>query len=339
MKIAFWTVTREAGKIAKDFSSDLSKELKNYIVDVYTLKKFKISETIEIENFSYTIEKKFNEYDGHIFIMASGIVVRKISKLLKSKDIDPAVLLIDEGKNFVISLLSGHLGGANKLTKDISEILNLIPVITTSSDISGKIAVDTISQKINAKLEDLNSAKEVTALIVDGKKVEILLPKNVKLVNNLEKSYDAEGIILITNKNEVKITRLFPTNLIIGIGCKKNTPENEIIKAIEESMSRNNLDMRSIKHIATIDVKEKEEGLISAARFLKKDLVIVSSERVKEVEHMFEGSDFVKKNIGVSAVSEPVAYLTSNKKGKFIEKKAKFNGITVSIFEEELQSE
>ena len=151
MKIAFWAVTRGAGNIAKKFEKILGK--KDFKIEVFTLKKFNIEDTIQMENFTETLEKEFNSYDGHIFIMATGIVVRKISTLIKSKDIDPAVVVIDEGAHFVISLLSGHLGGANELAEAIGEKLNLLPIITTSSDVTGKIAVDTLSQKLNGELE------------------------------------------------------------------------------------------------------------------------------------------------------------------------------------------
>lgn len=183
MKIAFWTVTRGTGNTAKNFKEILKKKISDFEMTVFIMKKYEVEDTEQIENFTQKLEENFNLFDGHIFIMASGIVVSKISTLLKGKDVDLAVLLIDEGKYFVISLLSGHLGGANELTYKIANNLDLIPVITTSSDITGKIAVDTISQKLNAELEDLKSAKDVTSLIVDGKKVDILLPANVKFKN------------------------------------------------------------------------------------------------------------------------------------------------------------
>lgn len=169
MKLAFWTVTRGAGEIAKEYAEILTSHFEEGEIVVYTLGKFSIIDTIQIKDFTMELEKEFQNYDTHIFLMASGIVIRKIAPLIKSKDTDPAVLLIDEGKHFVVSLLSGHLGGANEMTYRLSEVLNLIPVISTSSDVTGKIAVDTISQKLQAELEDLQSAKEVTSLIVDGK--------------------------------------------------------------------------------------------------------------------------------------------------------------------------
>lgn len=330
MKLALWTVTRGAGNIAKDYAAKLKGKFIDYNIDVYTLRKFNVESTLQIEDFTLELKEKFNLYDGHIFIMASGIVIRKISNLLKSKDVDPAVLLIDEGKHFVISLLSGHLGGANELTQQVANILNLIPIISTSSDITGKIAVDTISQKLNAELEDLKSAKDMTSLIVDGKRVNILLPKNVRFDDNA----NSDGLILVSNRKEIKFTKIIPKNLILGIGCKKNTPAKDVIEAIENSLNKHNLDIMAVKHIATVDVKENEKGLIEAADFLELDLKIISREEVKKVEHLFEGSDFVQENIGVRAVSEPVALLSSSQNGEFIEMKSRYNGITISIYEE-----
>ena len=333
MKLAFWTVTKGAGNIAKKFKEKLKEHLKDYDIDVFTLKKYDVENTIQIEDFTTNINEKFSQYDGHIFIMASGIVIRKIANLIGTKDKDPAVLLIDEGKHFVISLLSGHLGGANELTYSLANILKLVPVITTSSDVTGKIAVDTISQKLNAELEDLKSAKDVTSLIVNGQKVNILLPKNVKITDK----NSADGFILVSNKKNIEYTRIYPKNLILGIGCKKDTKAEDILSAIENCLDKNNLDIKSVKKIATVDVKENEQGLINAAKFLNLDLEIVSRDKIKKIQNQFEGSDFVEKTIGVRAVSEPVALLSSAGNGKFLVMKEKYNGITISIYEEEIE--
>ena len=333
MKLAFWTVTKGAGSIAREYKRKLENNLKDCNIDVFTLKKYDIEDTTQIEDFTSNINEKFSQYDGHIFIMASGIVIRKIANLIGTKDKDPAVLLIDEGKHFVISLLSGHLGGANELSYSIANILKLVPVITTSSDVTGKIAVDTISQKLNAELEDLKSTKEVTSLIVNGQNVNILLPKNVRV--DEEKS--ADGFILVSNKKNIEYTRIYPKNLILGIGCKKDTKAEDILKAIEECLDKNNLDFRSLKKIATVDVKENEQGLIDASNFLGLDLEIISRDEIKKIQDQFEGSDFVETNIGVRAVSEPVALLSSTGNGKFLVMKEKYDGITISIYEEEIK--
>ena len=121
----------------------------------------------------------------------------------------------------------------------------------------------------------------------------------------------------------------------MGIGCKKDTKVEDILDAIENSLNKHNLDIKAVKHIATADVKENEVGLLKAAKFLDLELKVISREEIKKVEYLFEGSDFVEQNIGVRAVSEPVALLSSSQKGKFIEMKSRHNGITISIYEED----
>lgn len=330
MKLAFWSVTRNAGKKILEYKNKLND---NFSIDLYTLQKFQIENTITIDNFTETLNEKFKDYDAHIFIMATGIVVRKISNLIKSKDIDPAVIVIDEAGNFCISLLSGHLGGANELTNILAKYLNLIPVITTSSDISGKIAVDTISQKLKSKIDNLEKAKNVTALIVDGKNVDLLLPKNV-FVKEINSS--SSGLIINSNKKNIEISRIYPKNIILGIGCRKNILEENIKNAVNEVLTKNNIAIESVKKIASIDIKKDEKGLLDFAKNLNVDLEFIESEKIKKVEEQFKKSTFVLKNVGVSSVSAPAAFLASNKNGKFIEEKFILNGVTVSIYEEEI---
>ena len=321
MKLAVWTVTRGAGLNGV--------EIKNKIegIDVFTLSKFKIDNSIQMENFTEELNEAFNKYDGHIFIMATGIVIRKIASLIKSKDVDPAVVVIDEGMNFVISLLSGHLGGANDLTQNLHEIFGLVPIITTRSDVTGKIAVDTLSQKLKCNLKSLEAAKKVTSLIVDGKNVELSLPKNICNEN-------PEGVMVISNKENLEIVHLYPENLVIGIGSRRGIEKEKVYEFLIETLEKHNLSLKSIKHFATVDLKADEKGIVETARELGKELKIVSREEILTVEDMFHGSEFVKKEIGVKAVSEPCAYLTSSKDGKFIEIKAKKDGMTISIYEE-----
>ncbi|MGL5123297.1 MAG: cobalt-precorrin 5A hydrolase [Fusobacteriaceae bacterium] len=326
MKIAVWTVTRRAG--------ENSKKIKEVIpVDIFTLKKFNVEKTIEIENFTIELEDKFLKYDAHIFVMATGIVVRKISCMLKNKDVDPAIIVIDENINFAISLVSGHLGRANELTQKISEKLKITPIITTSTDITGKIAVDTLAEKLNGQLKSLKTAKEVTSYIVDGKKVSILLPKNII------KNGSVDGLILVSNREDIKITQIYPKNIILGIGCKKGISKEIILDGINEILKISNISLKSIKHIATVDVKKDEIGLLEVTKFLNCELIVIDREKIKTVDNKFLGSDFVRKTIGVGSVSEPCALLSSNQNGEFLVQKYKKNGVTISIYEEKINEE
>ena len=278
------------------------------------------------------LEKTFDKYDLHIFVAARGAVVRIIEGKFKSKDTDPAVITVDDHANFVISLLSGHLGGANEECKKIANGIGAIPVITTASDVGGKIAVDTLSQKIKAKLESLEDAKRVTSLIVNGENVSIHLPKNI-----VENDKNCAGAIIVSNRKNIEISKIIPKNIILGIGSKRNTPKEKIIEKINYIMEIQNLEMDSIKKAASAWVKSNEIGLLEAMTELNIPIKFFEKEKILEVENLVEErSEFVKNQIGVYGVSEPCAYLASSRKGSFLVKKVKIEGITISIFEEEM---
>ena len=278
------------------------------------------------------LEKTFDKYDLHIFVAALGAVVRIIEGKFKSKDTDPAVITVDDHANFVISLLSGHLGGANEECKKIANGIGAISVITTASDVGGKIAVDTLSQKIKAKLESLEDAKRVTSLIVNGENVSIHLPKNI-----VENDKNCAGAIIVSNRKNIEISKIIPKNIILGIGCKRNTPKEKIIEKISYVMKTQNLEMSSIKRSASAWVKSDEIGLLEAMEELSIPIEFFEKEEILKVENLVEErSEFVKNQIGVYGVSEPCAYLASSKRGSFLVKKVKLGGVTISIFEEEM---
>ena len=280
------------------------------------------------------LEKTFNKYDLHIFVAATGAVVRIIEGKFKSKDTDPAVITIDDHANFVISLLSGHLGGANEECKKIANGIGAIPVITTASDVGGKIAVDTLSQKIKAKLNDLDGAKRVTSLIVNGENVSLHLPKNI--VNHDENS---AGAIIVSNRKNIEISKIIPQNIFIGIGCKRGVSKEHIIEKLKYAMDKQNLELSAIKMAASAWVKSDETGLLEAMKELDIPIKFFEKEEILKVEDLVEErSEFVKKHIGVYGVSEPCAFLASSGKGAFLAKKIKLDGMTLSIFEEDSRS-
>ena len=304
-----------------------TRDLSHGLCETNVENLFVINERVPI-----LLEKTFDKYDLHIFVAATGAVVRIIEGKFKSKDTDPAVITVDDHANFVISLLSGHLGGANEECKKIANGIGAIPVITTASDVGGKIAVDTLSQKIKAKLESLDDAKRVTSLIVNGENVSIHLPKNI-----VENDKNCAGAIIVSNRKNIEISKIIPKNIILGIGCKRNTPKEKIIEKINYVMETQNLEMDSIKKAASAWVKSDEIGLLEAMTELNIPIEFFEKEKILEVENLVEErSEFVKNQIGVYGVSEPCAYLASNRKGSFLVKKVKMEGITISIFEEEM---
>ena len=328
MKWAVISVTQKGVKKALDVSGKIN-------CDIYTLPKYSVNGTIAMdEGFRKGVEDIFFRYKTLLFIMASGIVVRSIAPYIKTKDVDPGVLVMDEEGNFVTSLLSGHLGGANTACEKIAEAVGAVPVISTASDVSGSTAVDTIAIAIKGKMDSLEKAKQVTSLIVGGEKVNLKLPENVVLGEE-----NSAGVIVLSNRREVKISQIIPQNIVVGIGCRRGTSRDSIIEAVEKAMDEANLHMDSIRIFATVDLKGDEEGLLEAVKYYNKEIAVISREEILPIENDFEGSDFVKKSIGVKSVSAPCALLASKSKGQFITEKMRHNGITVSLYEEEIRKD
>ncbi len=320
----------------------LAQKIQNKIKDstIYTLPKWNYKNAKPINKvFHKFIKKLFSLHDVLIFIMASGIVVRTISRYIKKKDIDPAILVIDEKGDYVISLLSGHIGKANDSAKFIADKINAKPIITTSSDLNNKLSVDTLAEKLNCHLCDLKKAKEVTSLIVNDEPVKVISDNFIKIPSYLDcKKNIAKGYIYITNKkikiNEKNNVILIPRNIIIGIGCKKGISKNKIIKHINHNLNKLNLNKKSIKSFATIDLKKNEKGILKAAEYFNVELKIISKNKIKKVENKFVKSKFVKEKTGVTGVSEPCAYLTSNGTGKMLLNKESKDGVSIAFWEE-----
>lgn len=331
---------------------DLGKRLQQMLKDstLYVNGKFQAEDAgiqkIE-KNITAFVGEIFHQYECLIFIMAAGIVVRAIAPYIQDKKTDPAVIVLDEkGKN-VISLLSGHLGGANEYTLEIAELLRSNPVITTASDINESIAVDTLAMALNCVIEDYNDATKITAHIVNGERVgiqtdipiQLPFPENLAIAD--EKKVENEkykGMIYITERQVKKDPNkdqviLRPKRIVLGIGCRKGKTEEDILKAIHTALEGLNIHPLSIKHIATVDVKENEPGLVGAVKTLGVPLVVVNRERIAAVENEFNRSEFVEKTIGVGSVCEPVAMLSCNG-GIWLQRKTAYDGITIAVMRE-----
>ncbi|WP_434296098.1 cobalt-precorrin 5A hydrolase [Clostridium sporogenes] len=208
-------------------------------------------------NFKEIVKKSFQDYDAIIFISSTGIAVRAIAPFIQSKDKDPAVIVIDSTGKYVISLLSGHLGGANELTEKIAKTIEAEPIITTATDNLNIKAPDIVAKENNLVIEDLKKAKEIAALLVNGQKVAFIdedslidFPKGY--VHNIE---DAKGIVFVTNKLYVDKTFLNENEQFISENestyKKENLTSKETVisKYAEENINPINKSVQlTIKH-------------------------------------------------------------------------------------------
>jgi cobalt-precorrin 5A hydrolase len=336
----------------------LANRLEEYLDDrecqIYTKEKYANETTkiiaTDIGSFMGSI---IGEYQIICCIMATGIVVRAIAPHLEHKSSDPGILVMDTNGEFVISLLSGHLGGANDAARLVAKRLGAQAVITTGTDVKGTMAVDVLAQKINCTIDNFTDAKDVTALILNGDPIAlvnqencdldaVILPKNIEMVadltdlNNLNKYQGVIMTTLDTKKAALPIpsVKLVPKKLVLGVGCRRDTPGDRIIQAIQETLVSLNLNEKGIKSLATIGLKADEPGIIEACTFFAAKKVIIPNEMVQMVQSRFEASDFVFKTTGLYAVSEPCGFVASGF-GKCLLEKQKLGGITLSVWLDE----
>lgn len=275
--------------------------------------------------------------------MATGIVVRTLAPLLKDKKTDPAVVVLDEKGEYVISLLGGHLGGANALAKEIAGHLGSQPVITTASDVQGKTALDIWASEKGLYVEDYVGLKKLSTKIVNGQKIKVRLevPADEK---NLPKEFEIVGPnkkadMVITNKllNE-KALFLRPANLFVGIGCNRGTSKEEIREVFNAILKREKLSIHSVSSLASIDLKKDEQGLIDFAADIGLNIDFFSKDTLNRIASKYNiaESEAVRAATGAVAVAEPAA--VSGAKKTFahctiIMPKVKRGNVTLAIAE------
>ncbi len=279
--------------------------------------------------------KAWNESDLLIFVMATGIVVRTVSELVRDKRKDPAVVVIDDSARYVISLLGGHLGGANAFTKEIAELTGAAPVITTSSDVNGLPSIDIWADKNGLFIEDPKRLPSVMRRLIDMGYLNIYTDiDNISMPAGFVRVAEPSSAdILVTNRiyHGKDYLYLRPRNLVVGIGCNSGTLSVEIEDAVREVFVSNNLSFNSIKVIATIDLKKNEEGLIEFMKRYGFELMTFTSDELNSVDGL-EGSIEVFRATGAYGVAEPSALLASQS-GRLLVPKRRFSNVTVAVAE------
>ncbi|MCI8886524.1 MAG: cobalt-precorrin 5A hydrolase [Hungatella sp.] len=304
------------------------------------------------EPVSLWARERFEDSQALIFIGAAGIAVRAIAPWIQDKWKDPAVVDVDEAGRFAIPLLSGHVGGANDLAQAAAEILKGVPVITTATDVNHRFAVDVFAVKNGLQIMDRSLAKEISAQILKGALVGMFsdYPLTGIWPEELMEDRVGEQNIWITRRpdrigerdlyrdhkkgaEEISVLRLVPKIIHIGVGCRGKVPGKEIKACVLEVLRRRNCVPESVAAVASIDLKEKEPGLLELAEAFHVPFHTFTARSLKEVKGEFQESDFVAQVTGVGNVCERAALLSS--KGKVICSKQVFPGVTVALAEEE----
>lgn len=278
----------------------------------------------------------FYESDLIIFISALGIAVRSIAPYIISKDKDAAVIVIDDTAKYVIPLLSGHIGGANKYAQEIADFLHSEAVITTSTDRNNKFAVDNFAVNNNLYIKDITKIKEVSSRILNGENVGFLSDYKVcgKLPEGLVADMQQECGIVISkdiNKLAFPITmQLIPKEYVLGIGARKGADYNNLYEFVESSLKKYNILCEEILAVVSIDIKKDEEAIFELAKEYNVPFITYSSEVLQNVQGDFNKSDFVKKVTGVDNVCER-AVKAYDENIEIVMKKTAYNGVTLAI--------
>ena len=296
------------------------------------------------------VGKQWQKYDAFVFIGAMGICVRTIAPYIKDKHEDPAVVCVDSLGQNAISVLSGHIGGANDLAREVAAAIGAREVITTQSDNAGLWALDTFAERFNwaiASDDDMNACiyafvnREPTALLMEicdegTNYLEKTLPEHVTVVKSLEEVDPTKFklVILVTPYNlcapyGVLELHFVPMIAALGFGLAHHPDDNEdIYDEIDEAMSQIGV-LPCYKRYCTIDVKQDEEFCAMLVDDLGEELVFYTAEELAKVE-VPNPSETVQKHVGTPSVCEAAAILGSNH-GKLIVPKVKGKNWTAAL--------
>ena len=305
------------------------------------------------EDFKENLRRAFQSYENLVCIMATGIVVRILAPLLVHKTSDPAVVVLDQKGRYAISLLSGHLGGANDLARQMAEISGGLPVITTATDVAGELSFDSFAKKYNMSIENIGVLKHVSGALLRKNRVLVFSDRfypefrgndllDVHPLSELSGPLSWEEIAaavvihegkVLEESEETPVLYLRPRTLCAGIGCKRGMGAEPIRDALIETIRQQGLSPLSLKCISTIPLKADEPGIIQTAKEMHVELKIIPTEDIRSLDVASLGiasSEFVAENTGVPSVSTASAYLASGR-GTILRDKAKYKGITIAL--------
>ncbi len=266
--------------------------------------------------------------DAIIFVGATGIAVRAIAPFICGKAVDPAVLVIDEAGRYVISLLSGHLGGANALARTAASLIEAEPIITTATDAESAFAVDTFAKENGFLLTDLRKAKEVSAKVLRGEKLRIYSDIPMERLVQRPARHEAELVpaqdidradIVISYRtkllNQATGLRLIAKRVHVGLGARKGVTQAEVAAAVATCLEDAGIDPRAVVALASIDLKKQEAGILAYSYESGVPFVTYTAEELRTVEGAFAGSSFVQSVTGVANVCERAAAYAAGRSG------------------------
>jgi cobalt-precorrin 5A hydrolase len=345
-KIAIVAITRHGIAIARRIKRDIPE------AEIFVPRKHSDG-SIDINWFSeqstQLVANLFKTYEALFCIFSLGAVIRMIAPYLVDKKSDPAVIVIDDRANYVISALSGHLGGANALARLVASYLGAQPVITTAADVNETIAVDLLGREFGWTIENFENVTKVSACMVNEEKIAIYqdageknwwhatFPKNITFVDSIAQvslpQFKAGLVIsdrVVSDPTIVKKSVIYrPKSLVIGVGLHWDTSKEMIEFGIKTVLRERGLSFQSVRNIASIQNKANAKGLEEFSTEYGISIETYDNDALASV-NVPNPSATVQRFEGTSSVSEAASVLSS--KGQLIVPKQKFPpNLTIAI--------
>ena len=329
-RTCIWVITPGGLKISQVLMAGLNScdvRVSKRIADAFEFKSdFSVFKSLPLE-----MARCFNLYERHICVFSTGIAVRVIAPSLISKLDDPAVVVIDDKARHAISLVSGHLGGANALAIEASDLTGALPVITTATDVNGLPSIDMIAGKQGLIIENPSMIKKINMAFLCGEKIHLIDPMSyVKpcLSENFFLS-DSKGVGVFCSDRIEPVSRetliLRPPSLVAGIGCNRGTTKEELMAFLEAAFKEKKLSLKSLSKIATVDLKQDEKGMLDLAQELGIPIVFYGRDELNSIKNIIKPSKMVEKHLGVKSVCEAAAILASSRGNLIVPKMIKKN--------------
>ena len=267
----------------------------------------------------------FEENIPLVFISAAGIAVRAIAPFVRDKLTDPPVIVTDELGRFVIPILSGHAGGANRLADDIASVIGGTSVVTTATDLHGAFPADAFASENGLRIVNREGIVRVATKALEGRPVTLSIqnypPKEpVDVIVTDDAAHAGFGVL-----------HLCPRKYAVGIGCRRGKPYEELRAYVEKCLADHGIDRRDVGAVASVQMKAEEECLIRLAQTWRVPFLTFAPELLAQAAGDFAHSDFVLHTTGVDNVSERAAVLAAGAGAQLILPKTAENGMTVAV--------
>ena len=333
MKIAIISVSKKGQELAFDLKDKLDLDSTIIKCDLYH------------KNVKKYFPILFYEYDAIIAIMALGILIRSVAPLVESKVTDPAVINIDDNGQFVISALSGHLGGANELACKVAGLIDATPVITTSTDVNKKLGIDVLAKDLYLSIDNTKEILHFNKAILEGREISLTVNpdmnfdylfdylNNVTLEINVSIEYspkvDTDEIHVSFDEHELTLKE---RKIVVGIGCRRGKECRFIYDGIKKSLNDLKISHSRVNLLASAEIKKDEKGILELSEKLNIPVEFVEIDKLK----LFESSDvskseFVYSKFGIYGVCEPSALIMAGFDSELIYKKTSYEGVTIAV--------